>query len=182
MNAYALLGIEPRLSLSDEVLADAFREAGKSAHPDAGGGDGRFSALHEARAILASPSRRLCHWMELRGVVLEPRGAIDDRLMDLFALAGEAGRQAEALARKRDEARSALARAMLEGATQQCREVVEEALAKVNDAIAAECADFPGLEAVAADVVADRAARIARNLAFLEKWRAGLRAAFGRLV
>jgi curved DNA-binding protein CbpA len=181
MNAYATLGIEPRLVLGEEVLAEAFREAGKSAHPDAGGGDGRFSALGEARAVLASPSRRLRHWMELRGVALESRGSIDDRLMDLFSLAGEASRRAEVLARMRDDARSALARAMLEADTQQCREAVEQALAAVEAAIAAECAAFPDLEA-AAEPPPELAARIARNLAFLEKWRTGLRASFSRLV
>lgn len=181
MNAYALLEITPRLVLTDEELEDAFREAGKSAHPDAGGGQGEFSMLHEARALLSRPSRRLRHWMELQGVVLEARGAIDDRLMDLFTLAGEATQWAEALARKRDEARSALARALIEGGTQECREAVEAALAKVDAAIAVECEAFPELEAEESPAV-ERAARVARNLAFLEKWRAGLRASYARLV
>ena len=65
-HAFQILGIEPRLVLSDEALRDLFREAGKQVHPDAGGGEGEFAALRDAYATLASPSRRLMRWLELR--------------------------------------------------------------------------------------------------------------------
>ncbi len=180
VNAFERLGIDSRLAVSDEELAEAFRAAGKLAHPDAGGGEGDFAALHEARAVLASPSRRLRHWMELRGVSLETRGSIDDRLMELFGVAGAATQRAEAVARKRDDARSALARALLETETQLARETVEDALAQVDAALAAERRVFPEFEASPPEP--ETAAKVARNLAFLEKWRAGLRSAYARLA
>ena len=46
-HAFQILGIEPRLVLSDEALRDLFREAGKQVHPDAGGGEGEFAALRD---------------------------------------------------------------------------------------------------------------------------------------
>ena len=65
-------------------MRDLFREAGKQAHPDAGGGEGEFAALREAFAVVSSPSRRLRHWLELRGTPGEVRGSIENSLMEFF--------------------------------------------------------------------------------------------------
>lgn len=180
-DAFQLLGLTPGLVYSDEQLRDAFREAGKVAHPDAGGGDGEFAALREANAVVSSPSRRLKLWLELRGTPGDPRGSIDAPLMDVFSEVGAVTQQAETVIRKRDEAKSALVRAMLEGETQLSRESVERAIARVEKMINAECAVFPEMEKDEATNV-ENASRIARNLAFLEKWRAGLRSCYSRLV
>ncbi len=180
-NAFQLLGLIPGLVYSDEHLRDAFREAGKRAHPDAGGGEGEFASLREAFALVSSPSRRLRLWLELRGMPGEARGSVDPPLMEVFSEVGAVTQQAEAVIRRREEARSALVRAMLESETQHCRESVEKAIARVEWMIAAGCAVFPDLEtSVSPDVVV--ASQIARNLAFLERWRSGLRACYSRLV
>lgn len=181
IDAFQILGMEPQLVVSDEALRDAFREAGRLAHPDAGGGDGEFAALREAFAVVASPSRRLRHWLELRGTPGEVRGSIDTALMDLFAEVAAVTQQAESVIRKRDEAKSALVRALLEGETQVCREAVERAISQVETVIRGECAVFPEFES-AAEFDLEAASKVARNLAFLEKWRAGLRACYSRLV
>lgn len=181
MNAFQQLGIATRLEISEEELAVAFRAAGKLAHPDAGGDEHQFATLREAFGVVSSPSRRLRHWMELRGTPGELRGSIDDSLMNLFAEVGAVTQRAEALLRKRDEAKSALVRAMLEGETQLSREAVEKVLASVEGRIGEACAIFPEFEnSPNLDVVV--ASKVARNLAFLEKWRFGLRAYFSRLV
>ena len=180
-NAFDLLGIAPCLVLSEESLREAFRTAGKQAHPDAGGGEGEFTALNQAFALLGSPSRRLREWLEWRGLTVETRGTIDTALMDLFSEVGAVTQRAETLIRKRDEAKSALVRAMLEGETQICREELEGAIAKVEMWITRECEIFPVLEESGNPDLAT-ASEIARNLVFLEKWRAGLRACFSRLV
>lgn len=180
-NAFEILGLPARLVIDADALSAAFREAGKSAHPDAGGGDEEFAKLREALETVSSPSRRLKHWLELRGTPVETRGTVDARLMDLFSKVGEATQRAEALIRKRDETKSALALALLERETHVCREAVEQALGLVETAIDGECAAFPELENAAAPNV-DAASKAARNLAFLEKWRAALRSAFARLV
>lgn len=180
-HAFQILGIEPRLVLSDEALRDLFREAGKQMHPDAGGGDGEFAALRDAYATLASPSRRLMCWLEWRGTPGEVRGSIEAALMDLFSEVGAVTQQAEAVIRKREEARSPLVRALLESETQVSREAVERTISRVESWINQECADFSNWE-VAEVIEVDAISQVARNLAFLEKWRGSLRACFSRLI
>jgi hypothetical protein len=181
LNAFETLGIEPRLVIDSEALRDAFREAGRSAHPDAGGDERAFAALHVAFEILYSPSRRLRHWLELRGMAVETRGAMAAEIMDLFSQVGETSQRAEALVRRRDEAKSALGRALLERETQTCREDVERSMSLVEAAIGRECAVLP-IYQDSATVDLEAASASVRNLAFLEKWRAGLRGVFARLV
>ncbi|NJM37500.1 MAG: hypothetical protein HC845_06335 [Akkermansiaceae bacterium] len=181
MNAFEMLGITPRLVLAEDELREAFRAVGKSAHPDAGGDDGKFSSVREAFAMVSSPSRRLSHWLELRGLKVEIRGSIQPDLMNLFSEVGAVTQQAESLIRRRDEAKSVLVRAMLENEAQLCRESIEKAIFSVDAAIQKECSVFPALEnAINLDLSA--ASMTGRSLAFLEKWHASLRAIFSRLV
>lgn len=180
MNAFETLGLTPRLVITDEAVRDAFREAGKLAHPDAGGALDAFARLREAFDTVASPSRRLRHWLELRGITLESRGAVAPSVIDLFAEIGAVTQRAENLIRRRDEAKSALGRAILETETQSCREAVERAIMIVESAIAGETALFPEYECGLRDEIETTATF--RNLAFLEKWRHTLRGLFSRLV
>lgn len=180
-NAFEILGIKPGLTFSDDELRSAFREAGRIAHPDAGGDEAEFARLREALETITSPSRRLKHWLELRGTPADPRGAVAPSLMDLFAVIGETSQQAESVIRRRGETKSALALALLERDTQLCREAVEKAIQQVESAIEAECAAFPAIENAGVTDV-ESASMTARNLAFLEKWRAALRSLFARLV
>jgi curved DNA-binding protein CbpA len=180
-NAFQRLGIAPCLEISDEALREAFRAAGKNVHPDAGGGEDEFAKLREAFAVVSSPSRRLKHWLEWRGTPGDERGSIDDSLMDLFSEVGAVTQQADAVVRKRENAKSALVQAMLESEIQLCREAVERAIARVETMIERACTVFPEYETrLTLDVEA--ASKVARNLAFLEKWRAGLRTSFSKLV
>jgi curved DNA-binding protein CbpA len=180
MNAFETLGLAPRLVITDESVRDAFREAGKLAHPDAGGAMDSFARLREAFDIVVSPSRRLRHWLELRGITIESRGAVAPSVMDLFAEIGAVTQRAESLIRRRDETKSALGRAILEAETQSCREAVERAIAIVESAIGGETARFPDYERSVQDEI--ETAATVRNLAFLEKWRHTLRGLFSRLV
>lgn len=180
-DAFEILGIKPGLTFDEEELRSAFREAGKRAHPDAGGEDAEFARLREAFETISSPSRRLKHWLGLRGITADPRGAVDPPLMDLFSMVGETSQRAEAVIRRREEAKSALGLALLEKDTQLCREAVEKAIRHVEAAMDRECSVFPAIEnAEVPDV--ECASKTARNLAFLEKWRASLRSLFSRLV
>jgi len=180
-DAFQMLGLEKRLGFSAEELREVFREAGKRIHPDAGGGEGDFADLQRAHDMVASPSRRLAHWFELRGMKIDPRGAVDDSLMDLFAGVGSTIQKCESLIRKRDESKSALGRALLEDETQRCREQLEGVIAEVSDRIGNECAAFARYEDANPMDAAD-AAKSVRNLAFLEKWQASLRALFPRML
>lgn len=180
-SAYERLGMAERLVVSDEELGVAFREAGRRAHPDGGGSEMEFAELRQAMETLASPSRRLRHWMELQGMEPEPRGAVDAGLMDLFAEIGAVVQRAESMIRKRAETQSALGLAMLEAGAQQCRDDVEVALERIERKLADECERFEGYEK-SAEKNPDEISRTMRNLAFLEKWKGSLRSVFSKLV
>jgi hypothetical protein len=174
-NAFETLSIPPRLTLGEEELRDAFREAGKSAHPDGGGDNARFDQLRAAFETLSSPAQRLIHWLACRDVPVDTRGTIDTHLMDLFGAVGDASHRASELSRKRATARTALVLALLENETQSCLEAVESAISLVDHAIQQETNHF---EAMENGRINDPNAfsRCARNLLFLEKWRKTLRA------
>ncbi len=181
MNAFDVLGIEPRLVLSDDAIRDAFREAGKLAHPDAGGSEESFANLRQAFEVVSSPSRRLRCWLEIRGITAEPRGTVEPTIMDLFTQVGEITQRAEVLVRKREQSKSALGLALLERETQTCREDVERAIQTVEESIRLQCASFEEYES-ALSLEPEAVASSARSLAFLERWRASLRSVFSRLV
>ncbi len=181
IDAFQALGLPPKLELTDEALREAFREVGKKSHPDGGGSEAEFAALNEAFALLSSPSRRLRHWLELQDLTIVSRGSIESAMMDLFTEVGAATQQAEAAIRKRDDARSALVRAMLEPEMQTSRDAIEAANQKVERWISRQCEIFPDLEKTLA-LDPEQASQVVRNLVFLEKWRASLRACFSRLV
>lgn len=178
---FECLGLEPSLCLDDDALNAAFREAGRRAHPDAGGTEEAFERVRAAHAQLASPARRLRHWMDSRGLAVEARGVVEAGLMDLFGKVGEVTQRADALARKRAGARSALGLALLEGEAQRMLDEVAAVLSVVDAALARETAGFAAFER---DPGVDAAvlSRCLRNLTFLEKWRHALRSIPPRLV
>ncbi|MDX1680660.1 MAG: J domain-containing protein [Akkermansiaceae bacterium] len=181
MNPFEILGMEPRLVLDREELNQAFREAGKSSHPDAGGSEEGFAELQAAQAMLQSPARRLKAWLEVRGLEVESRGSIGPELMDEFGRVGEVTQQAEAIIRKREAAQSALAKAMLEGETHVCREALEKAMMRIEVLIEQSCAGFESLE-TGGKVDIAKASQWVRDLSFLEKWQASLRALYAKML
>ncbi len=175
------MGMVVGLRLTEEELREKFREAGKRLHPDAGGGEGEFAALREAFALLSSPARRLRHWLELRGIEGDIRGSIDNGLMDFFSEVGAVTQRVESLVRKRDEAKSSLAKALLENETHACREALSVVISRVENLIEQECAEFSEFEK-STELNAALAWQRVRSLTFLEKWRTSLRASFAKLA
>jgi len=180
MNAFDTLGLPQDLLLEEGALREAFREAGKRVHPDAGGAEGEFALLKEAMAILSSPSRRLGHWLALNGVAVEARGMIAPGLMDLFSKIGPVNQRAESVIRKRETAQSALGKALLEPELQNCLQQVEEMIAEVDAVITSESLVFGSWMNHVPE--ADAASEKVRNLAFLEKWKFSLRGLYSRML
>lgn len=180
MNAFAVLGLSQELCLSDQLIRETFRDAGKRVHPDAGGTDGEFAVLKDATAILSSPSRRLGHWMALRGMTVNSRGMIAPGLMDLFAKIGTVSQRADALIRKREAAQSALGRALLEPELQQSLQDVEGMISEVEEILSSECQIFE--QWMIDPPTSEAGSEKMRNLAFLEKWKASLRSLYAKML
>lgn len=176
IDAFAELGLPRDLAIGPDQVREAFREAGKSRHPDAGGEAGDFARLQEAMAKLSDPGARLRHWLELEGIDGGMRGPLGDGLMDLFGQVGECLQAADALIRERQAASSALAKALLEGRVQKVRESLEAMQERIDAETESRCGDFAAVAGGEID-----GWLIARELAFLGKWRAQIRERYGAL-
>jgi hypothetical protein len=176
MDAFAQLGLPRTLALEPESLEAAYAEASRRAHPDAGGSREAFETLARARGHLESPRARLLHWLELEGKPGELRGPIAPELLDEFTALGEVFQDTDRLIRERGAATSALGKALLEGRTQAARERLEGLQQRIEGRMAAAEARFPEVERGERD-----GWELARELGFLEKWRAEIRARFGQL-
>lgn len=177
MNAFDELGVEARLTFSDEEIREAFRRRASESHPDSGGNDGDFAALQAAQEILLSPARRLKEWLRVKGIEVDVRGQIEGGLMDLFQKVARVGSEAESEIKANHAASSALARAMAEVKLMAQREKVKALLAEIEAEIRKRTDHFERVENGETD-----AGKIVRDLVFLEKWRGTLKGVYGRLM
>jgi hypothetical protein len=187
-DAFALLELPRRASLSSGEVRGAFQRKGAALHPDGAGEERRaqrtddFSTLNEAQAILTSLPRRLRHLLELEypGTASAKTGAaMDDEMMDLFSVTGSAVQTASAVQSKKQKASTALARAMLAGEEMQAQEILETATQKVEAArqkLETELTELDALRETGGDAAAKLQSCAARA-GFLEKWQAQLRGA-----
>ena len=173
---YGLLGVERKLTLGEAELEAAFRKASKEVHPDAGGSQSDFEQIQEARQALASPAVRLRHWLEAGGYEGDLRGSVSAELGDLFGKLGDLFQRTDSLIREREQAQSALARAMLEGRVHTIRDEMEATGEELATLVEDREKRFPDIEAGMAD-----GWQVARDLAFLSKWQAQVRERFGAL-
>ncbi|MBC7979488.1 MAG: hypothetical protein H7Y36_02885 [Armatimonadetes bacterium] len=178
MDAFASLGLPVRLVVSEEEIREAFRLKAGLEHPDAGGDAGEFAKLQAAREVLLSPARRLMAWLEIQGQSVEARGEIETGLVDLFQKVAAVGAEAEAAIKTYGKAQSSLAKALAEVRLIAQREQVSELLAEVAVSIRSRSGRFAEIDAGAEF----DAAQEVRNLRFLEKWQAGLKGIYGRLL
>ncbi|MBB5353650.1 hypothetical protein HNR46_003911 [Haloferula luteola] len=176
MDAFAELGLERRLEWSGEALRAAFREAGKTRHPDGGGTVEGFERLQQALACLIDPGARLRHWLELEGREGELRGAVGPGVMDFFSSIGPVLQEADGLLKEREGAQSQLARALLEPRIQECREKLEGIQEQLDVAREERESRFPEVERGELD-----GWTVARELAFFGKWSAQIRAKFAAM-
>ncbi len=179
MNAFEQLGLEARLVLTEEEVREAFRKKAGEQHPDSGGDEAEFSALQAAQGSLLSPSKRLREWLQVRGEELDTRGQIEAGLMELFQEVAAVGSQAEAAIKLNGKSQSALAKAMAEVQLMGQREKVRDLLVVIDEAIQKRVGRFGEIEE---EPERGDAARVVRDLLFLEKWRGTLKGLYGRLL
>lgn len=181
-DAFQILGLPRTAALSEDDVRAAFQNAAAAVHPDAAADEAeraartvQFTALNEAFATLTSLPRRLRHLLALQAPSLaaQKSGApMDAAMMDLFSLTAAAVQRAAAVQSRKQQAATALTKALLAGETMQAREQLEAAAHLVDASRTALEASLPHLESPAALAAA------AARAGFLEKWQAQLRAAF----
>lgn len=179
-DAFALLGLPARAALDEAELQSAWLQAARAAHPDQEGGDAALAAgLNQALDTLKSPVTRLKHLLERHSGTPWRAVPLDAEMMRLFENLGPLLQRGAALAQKKQAASSALAKALLAREEMQIREALEELGARIEEAWAREESSLPGcderLAAGDAAVWPELQAAQAR-LAYLEKWRAQIRA------
>ncbi len=179
MNAFERLGLVVGLTFSEEEIRDAFRKKAAVAHPDSGGDEGEFAAMQVAQEVLLSPAKRLKEWLLANGEEVDSRGQIESGLMDLFQKVAELGAGAEAAVKSSAKAQSALAKGMAEISLMGAREKIKDLLAVIEEEIGGRVSAFGEIGEVR-DY--PRAARVMRDLVFLEKWKGTLKGLFGRLM
>ena len=175
-DAYEEFGLKRSLVLDIEELRAVFRDRGRAEHPDGGGGSEGFSKLQGALVQLSHPSTRLRHWLELEGFEGSLRGSLSSRLVDIFAEISPKLQDADELIRERERAGSPLAKALLEGRVQACREILEGIQTQLSEEIDQRVGQFERIEGGGID-----GWEIARELAFLEKWQGQVRERFAGL-
>lgn len=171
MNVFEIFELEPCPWVDEELLKARFKELAARCHPDCGGAKEDFEILNKAYGVLSSPAQTLRHYLEVKGLEYDPRGVVGNELMDLFVMVGGLLQEADGFIRKQETASSALAKALLEPQSM----ALQEQLSQLIDAV------VQAEQQQRAALANGDLAQIARNLAFLEKWRSQLRQRFAGL-
>ncbi len=175
MNPFSIFQISPSVSLELDTLEANYKSLLAEHHPDHGGDKDTFDQINQAYQILSSPAKRLKSYLELEGIQHDPRGTVGNELMDLFMKVASLIQASEAFIRKKNDARSALAKALLEPESMATQGKISKL---INEIETAESLQVTALEG---QLTPAQVSQIARNLAFLEKWRAQLQQLYGSL-
>lgn len=193
VDPWAALGLPRRAALTPEEVRAAFQKTAAERHPDNAEDEAEkarrtaeFTALNEAAATLSSTPRRLRALLALEfpDEAAAPPPAMDDALLNLFAVAGQAVNAVSQLTAKRAQATTRLAKAALKAAEFRAQETLEAAGAAVNaglEQLRQRLLEIDEAREKADPAAAEMLRAAAHRAAFLEKWRSQLQAAFAGL-
>lgn len=167
-DCFALLGLPRTAQLDESALQAAWHERSRAAHPDQPGGSAALAAeINAAYETLLAPEKRLKHLLDLHQV---PWRAIpiSTELMTLFSQLGPLLQKAASLAKKKQQASSALAKALMAGEEMTLREALETLGVEVEARREALIALLPGDDLEQIQVAQ-------ATLAYLAKWQTQIR-------
>lgn len=174
MDAFAVLELPRRASLTEEAVRGAYFQASKVPGADQ-------EALNAALQTLVTPEKRLKHLMEVAAPD-DARNwravAMPERLMDLFMRVGRTKSATEMLLKRRQEAKSALARALLQPEVLALREQAEGVASSLSEVMEERTNGLAELDAALAEGDPEAWRRVAEaqaHLAYLSKWQAQVR-------
>ncbi|WP_018969033.1 DnaJ domain-containing protein [Rubritalea marina] len=175
MNPFLTFDIPASASPDLATVEARFNELAAKHHPDQGGNKADFEELNQAYQILSSPAKCLKAYLAVAGIPHDPRGTVGNELMDLFMEVASLVQSSEAFIRKKHAAQSALAKALLEPESMATQTKISSLIQSI------ESAESTQLEQLSSATQDAQLSQIARNLAFLEKWRAQLQQLYGSL-
>lgn len=175
MNAFETFSLTPTLDLDLESLREVYQDIAAKNHPDSGGDQKAFEQINLHYNELKSPSKRLKAFMDAEGIEHDPRGAVSNDLMDLFMQVGSLLQNTDAFLRKRSQAASILAKALLEAESMDTQDKLSELIATVEGKLDSITCSF------SSELKVESLPALARNLSFLEKWQAQLQQRYGSL-
>lgn len=181
MSAFDLLNLPYYANLDEDMLRKRFQTISAELHPDKGGCEIKFREVNQAYQTLRTASGRLKELFRIYNIEYSPRGSVSDDLMDLFMSTGDLLQRIDAHIRKKEAATTALTKALLEPVSMQLQQSLSNQIQTVESTLEATSSTLPVIDQQGVTNSVALATATARNLAFLEKWRAQLRERFGQL-
>ena len=129
MDCFELLSLPKSAALSEELLQEAYSKHSRLAHPDHGGSEQSAAEINAAYETLRAPEKRLKHLLELcAGEAARAWRTVplDEAMMSLFSRLGGALNASGQFLEKKENAKSALAKALLANEEFQWRDQLEE--------------------------------------------------------
>jgi len=176
MNYFEILEVPFQVTVDLDTLKKNYQQKAKVHHPDQGGNEEIFQNLTKAYNTLATPHERLKYLLKIKKVEFSPRGTVSDSVMDCFMPIGELSQNVTNHLKAAKEASSALTKALLSPRTMELQSDVESWIEKVEELETSAMEHAPTL-----DFSSSELQTVARDLAFLSKWRAELREKYAQL-
>ncbi len=180
MNYFKILQQPEQLALDLDTLKEKYQQLAGANHPDKGGDETVFRDIGVAYDSLKSLHLRIKHLLELNGHTVESRGTVSDSVMNFFMPIGDLVQSVDTHHKAFEQAKSALAKAMLAPKTMELQDQLEKQI----DALDAEeqtIASSITSQTQAIDEIAEPLQIAARDLTFLNRWKAQLREKYGGL-
>lgn len=174
MDAFLVLGLPRRASLTEEEVRAAYFRCAKEAEADQG-------ELNAALQMLVTAERRLKHLIEIAAPEEMKHWrtvSMPESLMELFMRVGRVKSVSEELLKKRQNAQSALAKALLEPAILKLRDEAETVAGDLSAALDGLVDGLPAVDETLESGGVDawkRLAEIQAHVAYLAKWQAQVR-------
>ena len=181
MDCFELLALPKKADLSENEIHLAYAAKSKAAHPDHGGSEEHAAEINAAYETLRASEKRLKHLIEIAApddVKAWRSVPLDEAMMSLFAVLGNALQASEKFLQRKSAAQSALAKALLTNEEMRHRETLERIGFEIETRRSEMETKLPEMDAAMQSNDANAWRQIAAmqaKFAYLAKWRTQIR-------
>lgn len=176
MNEFLLLNLPEALDLDLEKLKSNYQELASQHHPDAGGEEDLFKQLNQAYEKLVHPHSRAICLLSVKKIQYESRGSISENIMNCFMPLSELLQETDSHIKDVKLASSVLQKALLSAKSLTIQGNVEQWIENLDSKQQAIEQQIKELSLTGSEIQT-----FIRDLAFIFKWKAQLRARFAEL-